>query len=280
MYCVFLFILYTGAFLTGRKVRLLPQISSLYIYSFCAALVHRESSLLHTDLHYSFIIMPTTFKFPNRIHILDLKREKRRDYLTQLKDIYNDLNAKGYSIPSAVIEDIDSDDASFLKLTIENGERLCDIQRELSMEEGKTVAKLLGNVISSIEKNEGLRIYNVVSSSVVYCKKDNKVWIVDLTQNSKLRGEYRSAKKLNPEYVEEMKQIRQQQQQERGDSDPDSDSPTDENKGRQYYMKKMMEVRKKMKEATSEAEREKYNSEMKELHGKMIKTRYSPANLF
>jgi hypothetical protein len=157
--------------------------------------------------------MTTIFEFPNAKYVISLTGTERETYMNKLKDVYTSLNSKGYAVPSVTIEGTGDD--TFIKSEVKNGKYITVLFNDGTLTEDKA-RKLSPRVMEVVDKvlaNENVQISNTHSNNVVYDTESDKIYLMDLTQNSEMT-EYRNAKKFNQAYLDLLEQQRLKEEQE------------------------------------------------------------------
>lgn len=155
--------------------------------------------------------MSATFQYPNSKYVVSLTGTERTNYLTKVKDLYNNLKSKGYPMPSATIEG--TNDSTYVKCESKSGDFISKLFKEgkLSQEKARKLSPRVMEIVDEIKSKEGITIYNTHTGNVVYDPSSDKLYLMDITQNSNIT-EFRTVKKLSQEYLDKL--AKQQQLQE------------------------------------------------------------------
>ena len=175
--------------------------------------------------------MTVTFKFPNDKYIVDLKGSERTTYLKKLRDFYNDLKSKSFPVPSATLKKEGSDDSYLEMETLEQNYISVLFQEGVITEDkARKLSPRVSEILDKIKESEDVTIFNAHTLNVVYNPTTDKLFLVDLTQNSKC-SDFNKVKKFSPEYLEKMKQKQLEEEKEEEEAEEkDSDDEETETK--------------------------------------------------
>lgn len=148
--------------------------------------------------------MPIQGRYPNDMFMVDLKGDKRLEYMRAVVGLYNDLKGKGYPVPSATIVDEEGDESY---ITFE-GVMSDSLEDKVSM--GVVSDELLRDVYSrvlaklkKIRMDVDVIVYNQSPGSICYDEERDKFLICDLTQCNKL-SIFGRVKQFTLEHIEKM----------------------------------------------------------------------------
>lgn len=155
----------------------------------------------------------TVLQYPDAKHIVDLVGDERTTYLNKVADFYNDLKAKGYSVPSVSLKG--TGDETYLETEPVTGEYITELYKsgKIDLTKGKTLGPRVSSLLDKIKTEQDVTIFNTHTGNVVYNMEKDELVLVDLIQNTKCT-EFRKVKKFSPAYLEEMRLKQEQEEKE------------------------------------------------------------------